>query len=74
MDDFADIRPYQDEEVAPVLAKLVSDPELLAALAKLKAPVLSRFFGFAVRPLLKLYLRREPVSYTHLTLPTNREV
>jgi 1-acyl-sn-glycerol-3-phosphate acyltransferase len=59
MDDFADIRPYQDEEVAPVLAKLVSDPELLAALAKLKAPVLSRFFGFAVRPLLKLYLRRE---------------
>ncbi|WP_460850131.1 hypothetical protein, partial [Phytohabitans suffuscus] len=59
MDDFADIRPYLDDEVAPVLAKLVSEPELLQALIRLRLPASSRWLGFALRPLLSLYLRRK---------------
>lgn len=50
-DPFADIRPYNDSEVAEVLARLAREPELADVLAKLRlatlyriAPPLARFF------------------------------
>ncbi|RLQ20791.1 glycerol acyltransferase [Seongchinamella sediminis] len=47
-DPFVDIRPYRDEEVPEVLARLLRDPELLHSLALLRLPGLSRVLpGFA---------------------------
>jgi hypothetical protein len=59
MDDFAEIRPYHDNEVVPVLAKLLLDPELLNIVANLRIPTLNRYLPWLVRPIITWYLRRE---------------
>jgi hypothetical protein len=59
MDDFAEIRPYRDNEVVPVLAKLLVDPELLNIVANLRIPTLNRYLPWLVRPIITWYLRRE---------------
>jgi hypothetical protein len=59
MDDFAEIRPYHDNEVVPVLAKLLVDPELLNIVANLRIPTLNRYLPWLVRPVITWYLRRE---------------
>jgi|TARA_R110000772_G_scaffold60576_2_gene136800 hypothetical protein len=59
MDTFAEIRPYHDDEVAPVLAKLLVDPEMLNIIASLRMPRLSKALPWLVRPLLRWYLGRE---------------
>tara|TARA_R110001592_G_scaffold63585_11_gene194927 strand:+ start:15216 stop:16379 length:1164 start_codon:yes stop_codon:yes gene_type:complete len=59
MDDFAEIRPYHDNEVVPVLAKLLRDPELLNIVANLRIPTLNRYLPWLVRPVITWYLRRE---------------
>ncbi|GIX31913.1 MAG: hypothetical protein KatS3mg124_2385 [Porticoccaceae bacterium] len=43
MDEFADIRPYRDEEVPEVVARLAADPQFAATLARLRHPWLARF-------------------------------
>ena len=52
-DPFADIRPYSDDEVPAVVARLRNDPELADALARLKLKGLNRWLPglarFAVR-------------------------
>ena len=58
MDDpFADIRPYRDEEVAAVLARLLDDPELLGAIASLRLGKLVNLLPAAVRSLLHPLVR-----------------
>lgn len=42
MDQFEDIRPYRDEEVRPVVDRLLQDEALARALAKFKHPLLFR--------------------------------
>lgn len=59
MDDFAEIRPYRDDEVVPVLAKLLVDPELLNVVANLRLQKLNRYLPWLVRPFIAWYLRRE---------------
>ena len=59
MDTFAEIRPYHDDEVAPVLAKLLVDPEMLSIIASLRLPRLSKALPWLVRPLVRWYLGRE---------------
>lgn len=59
MDDFAEIRPYHDDEVVPVLGKLLVDPELLNVVANLRIPKLNRYLPWLVRPFITWYLRRE---------------
>ena len=59
MDDFAEIRPYHDDEVVPVLGKLLVDPELLNVVANLRIPRLNRYLPWLVRPIITWYLRRE---------------
>jgi glycerol-3-phosphate O-acyltransferase len=44
MDDFEDIRPYRDDEVRPVVKRLLQDNALSSALAKFKHPLLYKFF------------------------------
>ena len=58
-DLFADIRPYNDAEVSPVLERLLLDPELLENLAKLRLPKLTARFPGLIRPLVRWILRRE---------------
>ena len=58
-DPFADIRPYRDEEVAPILDRLLHDKELLDALAKLRLEKLSSVLPGMARLLIRLYLGRQ---------------
>lgn len=58
-DPFADIRPYHDAEVRPVLDRLLSDPELLESMAKLRSPKLTARFPGLVRFVVRWILRRE---------------
>ena len=59
MSEFDDIRPYRDAEVAPVLAGIVGNPELHAAIAALKFPVISRLVPWLIKPLVAKKLRSE---------------
>ena len=49
MDKFKDIRPYQDEEIRPVIDRLLDDREFLQSIAGFYAPRLSRFFPGPLR-------------------------
>ncbi len=59
-DPFKNIRPYNDDEVATVIQRLLATPEFIAALGRFRFPRLSRIFGavvnFAVRQGLKRQL------------------
>ncbi len=60
MDDpFADIRPYRDEEVAAVLARLLTDREFLDTMAGFRLGRLAAFAPALVRPLVRRALARE---------------
>ncbi len=56
---FDDIRPYHDDEVAAVIARLLATPELFLALAKFRFPRLSRWLPFVVRPLVRRALHKQ---------------
>ena len=60
MDDpFADIRPYRDEEVAAVLARLLTDREFLDTMASFRLGRLAALAPALVRPLVRRALLRE---------------
>src|SRR5690606_17343260 len=48
-----------DQEVPAVLARLCSDPELLAMLTRYRFPQLTSLFGWMLKPLIGYRLRRE---------------
>lgn len=56
--DFSDIRPYNDEEVIPVLARLVEDDEFLDAIRKLRASWVPDWLFSLLRSFLVRYLRK----------------
>ncbi|MDT8877949.1 1-acyl-sn-glycerol-3-phosphate acyltransferase [Halomonas saccharevitans] len=58
-DPWADIRPYQDDEVAEVLERLVHDGELLDALTRYRLPRLARVMPRLSRTLASFAIRRE---------------
>ena len=58
-DPFADIRPYRDEEVAPVLSNLLVDAEFLDAIAHLRLGAIAGIAPALVRPVVRFLLRRE---------------
>jgi hypothetical protein len=59
MDEFADIRPYNDAEVPSVLQRLLADAEFLNVICKLKFERSSRWLGWLMRPLVRFVLGRE---------------
>ncbi|MDO3388285.1 1-acyl-sn-glycerol-3-phosphate acyltransferase [Gilvimarinus sp. SDUM040013] len=59
MTDFDDIRPYHDDEVRPALDRILNDPELADAVAKLKFPHLAGPLGFILRPIVKNVMKRQ---------------
>jgi 1-acyl-sn-glycerol-3-phosphate acyltransferase len=58
-DPYADIRPYRDDEVAPVLRRLLGDREFLDAIAALRLGKLAGVAPGLVRPLVRYRLARE---------------
>ncbi|HCS28434.1 MAG TPA: glycerol acyltransferase [Spongiibacteraceae bacterium] len=59
MDNYSNIRPYNDQEVAEVLQRLLTNAELLDTIAKLRLPRLQRWFPRLVRPLVRSVLKRQ---------------
>lgn len=58
-DPFADIRPYQDDEVPEVLRRLLADPELLDTLAGQRGGLVAGLPAFLRRPLTRGALKRQ---------------
>lgn len=58
MNEFDDIRPYRDDEVPQVLARLSENRELIDTLLSIKYPQLSRWAPWLVRPMIAVVLRR----------------
>ncbi len=58
-DPYADIRPYGDDEVADVLSRLLSDREVLQAVAAFRFGFLAQAMPFILRPAVRWYLMRQ---------------
>ena len=58
-DRFAQIRPYNDDEVRGVLDRLLRNAEFTAALTRLRFPRAGGALGALLRPIVRLYLRRQ---------------
>lgn len=58
-DPFADIRPYRDQEVAAVLARLLNNPEFLGALAAYRLGRLASLLPGLVHSFVRYRLARE---------------
>lgn len=56
---FDDIRPYRDDEVPAVLARILADPEFLTALARFRFPSLPGWALTLLRPLVRRQLQRQ---------------
>jgi hypothetical protein len=61
-DPYAAIRPYRDDEVAPVLARLLDDPMLLHAIAMFRFGAPARVLPSLFRAAVRWYLRRQTGS------------
>lgn len=59
MDRFDDIRPYRDDEVREVLARLLADDEFIGVIARLRLPRGSRYVPWLVRPLVRFMIGRQ---------------
>ena len=59
MDQFESIRPYNDNEVATVLQRLLSDVEFLSIITQFRFPVAANYFGWLLRPLIARKLRKQ---------------
>jgi 1-acyl-sn-glycerol-3-phosphate acyltransferase len=57
MNEFDDIRPYSDDEVGTVLARLAKSREFIDTLLSIKYPVLARWASWLVRPVISYTLR-----------------
>lgn len=56
---FDDIRPYRDEEVPTVLARVLADPEFLGALVRFRFPSLPPVLLEIFKPLVRWQLKRQ---------------
>ncbi len=59
LEQFDEIRPYNDDEVAAVISRLLTTPELITALMKFRFPRLSRWLPWVLRPLVLRVLSRQ---------------
>lgn len=64
MDQFESIRPYNDNEVATVLQRLLSDVEFLSIITQFRFPTASTYLGWLLRPLIARTLRKQ-LSQVH---------
>lgn len=59
MDLYSEIRPYQDDEIRPVLDSLLDNQEFLLSIARFNFPRLARLLPFIVAPLAKRRLVKQ---------------
>ena len=59
MDQFKDIRPYLDEEIRPVLDKLITNPEFIDSIASFYSPRLTRLLPNMMRRVAEKKLRSQ---------------
>ncbi|HSC68184.1 MAG TPA: 1-acyl-sn-glycerol-3-phosphate acyltransferase [Cellvibrio sp.] len=59
MNEFDDIRPYRDDEVRPTLDRILADPELADAVARLKFPTLHGWLGWLLKPVVRAKLKQQ---------------
>lgn len=59
MTNFDDIRPYNDSEVRPVLDRILANPEVIRAIAKLRFPRLTAAAPWLICPVVRLVLGRQ---------------
>jgi 1-acyl-sn-glycerol-3-phosphate acyltransferase len=59
MNEFDDIRPYHDDEVPGVLARLSSNREFIDTLLSIKYPRIYRWAPWLMRPVISRVLKRE---------------
>jgi len=64
MDRFADIRPYRDNEVRPVIDNLLSDNEFIKTIVNLRFPGLPGFLSCFLDPFVQRRLGKEFASVT----------
>jgi 1-acyl-sn-glycerol-3-phosphate acyltransferase len=57
-DIYADIRPYNNDEVAPAIARIIADDEFIKAILHYRFPHLAGAFGWLLSPLVKFALKR----------------
>jgi len=57
MNEFDDIRPYDDGEVPTVIGRLVADPEFIDLLLSRRAPLLAKICPWLARPFIRRSLR-----------------
>ena len=67
VDNFDDIRPYQDAEVAGVMERLIHDPDLVGSVAAFLMPRWYRFFPVVVRMFVRQSLRRRAKGLTTIS-------
>ena len=67
VDNFDDIRPYQDAEVAGVMERLIPDPDLVGSVAAFLMPRWYRFFPVIVRMFVRQSLRRRAKGLTTIS-------
>jgi len=63
-DRFADIRPYQDEEVQPTLQRLLGNQELLQTICSYRYPKLTKLFPGLINRLAYYYLAHQAKKIT----------
>ena len=54
---FDDIRPCRDDEVKTELAKICSDKSVLDGILRFRYPILSKWCGLVLRPLVRRYIK-----------------
>ena len=57
-DPYAAIRPFNDDEVRPVIERLLRHDEFIAAMTRLRFGTAAGPLGWLLRPLLRLVLAR----------------
>lgn len=67
MDQFDNIRPYNDSEVASVLQRLLADVDFLSIITQYRFPTASRYFGWLLRPIIAHKLRAEVAHIDSVT-------
>ncbi|MGL6296466.1 MAG: 1-acyl-sn-glycerol-3-phosphate acyltransferase [Plesiomonas sp.] len=55
---FADIRPYHDSEVAPVLANILHNDEFINAICQFRFPKITRWCGWILKPVVRYFLQQ----------------
>ncbi|NRQ43025.1 1-acyl-sn-glycerol-3-phosphate acyltransferase [Rheinheimera sp. YQF-2] len=65
-DIYADIRPYNDSEVVPAIARLIADKDFIQAILHYRFPHLSGPFGWLLSPLVKYALKRRWAKLTNV--------